>query len=79
MPTEERIKESLIALMDGIKRADAAAISREMAALDRCLNGARGSIHPQLAHFLQNRSYPKALAFLGGDSAIPAGSCGKGS
>ncbi len=23
-----------------------------------------GALHPQLEHFLQNRSYPKALAFL---------------
>jgi len=68
-----------MALMDGIRRADAEVISRETAALDRRLDAARGSIRPQLAHYLQNRSYPKALAFLGGDSAIPAGSCGRGS
>jgi hypothetical protein len=73
---EERIKESLIALMDGIKRADGAAIESGMARLDALLEEGRSSLHPQLAHFLERRSYPKALLFLGGESDIPAGSCG---
>jgi hypothetical protein len=60
---EERIKESLIALIDGIKRSEGAVISREMAALDACLAEARGSLHPQLVHFLERSS----------------GSCGRGS
>jgi hypothetical protein len=73
---EDRIKESLIALMDGIKRADGGAIASQMAMLDGYLEQARGTLHPQLVHFLERRSYPKALLFLGGESAIPAGSCG---
>jgi hypothetical protein len=73
---EERIKESLMALMDGIKRADADVIEKRMALLDRYLAEGRGSLHPQLVHFLERRSYPKALMFLGGESDIPAGSCG---
>ena len=73
---EDRIKESLIALMDGIKRADGGAIASQMAMLDGYLEQARGTLHPQLVHFLERRSYPKALLFLGGESAIPARSCG---
>ena len=73
---EARIKESLIALMDGIKRADGDVIASRMADLDRDLAEGRGSLHPQLVHFLERRSYPKALMFLGGESDIPAGSCG---
>jgi hypothetical protein len=73
---EERIKESLIALMDGIKRADGASIESGMARLDALLEEGRSSLHPQLVHFLERRSYPKALLFLGGASDIPAGSCG---
>jgi hypothetical protein len=73
---EARIKESLIALMDGIKRADGKVIEARMAALDDCLLEARGNLHPQLVHFLERRSYPKALMFLGGESDIPVGSCG---
>jgi hypothetical protein len=73
---EERIKESLIALMDGIKRADAGVITSQMTLLDQYLGEGRGSLHPQLVHFLERRSYPKALMFLGGESDIPVGSCG---
>ena len=62
--------------MDGIKRADGGAIASQMAMLDGYLEQARGTLHPQLVHFLERRSYPKALLFLGGESAIPAGSCG---
>jgi hypothetical protein len=73
---ESRIKESLIALMDGIKRGDGSVISSRMAQLDQHLAEARGTLHPQLVHFLERRSYPKALMFLGGESDIPVGSCG---
>lgn len=73
---EERIKESLIALLDAIKRADGAAIAREVESLDGALGAARGALHPQLVHFLEQRSYAKALLFLGGESDIPVGSCG---
>lgn len=73
---EALIKESLISLLDGIKRADRGSISAGMSRLDDLLEKGRGSLHPQLVHFLEKRSYPKALQFLGGDSAIPAGSCG---
>ena len=73
---EARIKESLIALMDGIRRADGQVIEARMATLDECLSEGRGTLHPQLIHFLERRSYPKALMFLGGESDIPVGSCG---
>jgi len=76
MAMEDRIKESLISLLDGIKRADGARISEGMARLDSLLDSGRGTLHPQLVHFLERRSYPKALQFLGGESDIPAGSCG---
>jgi len=73
---EDRIKESLIILMDSIKRSDGSAIAAQMAALEGYLEQSRGVLHPQLVHFLERRSYPKALMFLGGESDIPAGSCG---
>jgi hypothetical protein len=73
---EQSIKESLTSLMDAIKRGDADGILREAARLEAALAAGRASLHPQLVHFLEQRSYPKALQFLGGDSTIPAGSCG---
>ena len=75
---EPQIKESLVALLDGIKRGDGPVITAEMARLDDFLTQGRatGGLHPQLEHFLGNRSYAKALMFLGGETNIPAGACG---
>jgi len=48
-------------------------IARELDTLDALLAKERRNLHPQLVHFLANRSYAKALAFLGGETAgIPA-------
>ena len=73
---ETQIKDSLIALLDGIKAADGQTIADEMVKLDEYLLRGRAGLHPQLAHFLENRSYAKALMFLGGDTDIPVGACG---
>jgi hypothetical protein len=65
-------------LLEGIKRSDGPVILREMEQLDGWLarGQAAGSLHPQLEHFLEKRSYAKALAFLGGETEIPVGACG---
>lgn len=73
---EAQIKASLISLLAGIKRSDGQMIATEMARLDDFLERGRAALNPQLAHFLENRSYAKALMFLGGDTDIPAGRCG---
>jgi len=73
---ETQIKASLISLLAGIKAADGAVVAAEMARLDELLGRGRAALHPQLAHFLERRSYAKALMFLGGESDIPAGACG---
>jgi hypothetical protein len=73
---EAQIKESLMALMDGIKRADGDAVALQTVRLEGYLEQGRAALHPQLVHFLERRSYPKALMFLGGESDIPVGSCG---
>jgi translation initiation factor 1 len=62
------IKESLISLLTGIKNSDGPAVDRHMRRLDEILAANRGSLHPQLAHFLERRSYAKALTFLGGET-----------
>ncbi len=71
-----QIKETLIALLNGIKAADATVIGRSMASLDEVVATSRPDLHPQLLHFLERRSYAKALQFLGGAADIPAGNCG---
>jgi hypothetical protein len=73
---ETQIKDSLIALLAGIKAADGQVIADEMAKLDDYLLRGRAGLHPQLVHFLENRSYAKALMYLGGDANIPVGVCG---
>ena len=73
---ETQIKDALIALLAGIKAADGQAIADQMARLDDQLARGRHALHPQLVHFLENRSYAKALMFLGGESDIPVGVCG---
>jgi len=65
MTAESQIKQELIALLSGISRADAVAIEGGMTALDGFLQTRRKEVHPQLAHFLERRSYAKALAYLG--------------
>ena len=73
---ETEIKASLQALLSGIKAADGPTIATEMEKLDGYLAAGRTTLHPQLVHFLQNRSYAKAVMFLGGESDIPVGICG---
>ncbi|HEY0946426.1 MAG TPA: hypothetical protein VGD81_14210 [Opitutaceae bacterium] len=73
---ETEIKAALIALLDGIKAANGPVIAAEMARLDGLVARGRAGLHPQLVHFLERRSYAKALMFLEGDSPIPAGICG---
>lgn len=73
---ETQVKASLISLLDGIKRADGPVITAEMEKLDDMLGRGRVDFHPQLVHFLEHRSYAKALMFLGGESDIPVGVCG---
>ena len=60
---EDHIKETLIKIIDAIKRADGEAIASGVASLDRHLELGRARLHPQLVHFLERRSYPKALQF----------------
>ncbi|MBI5767001.1 MAG: hypothetical protein HZA93_04350 [Verrucomicrobia bacterium] len=73
---ETQIKESLTSLLAAIKAADGRAIAAEMAKLDGFVASGRGALHPQLMHFLENRSYAKAHMFLGGEANIPVGVCG---
>ena len=73
---ETEIKSSLIALLAAIKASDGPVVATEMARLDDWLERGRAALHPQLVHFLQNRSYAKAVMFLGGETDIPVGACG---
>jgi len=71
---ESEIHEALMALNAGIAKGDGAAIAAQTARLDGLLAHHRGALRPQLAHFLERRSYAKALAWLGGETPA-AGTC----
>jgi hypothetical protein len=73
---ETQIKTSLQRLLAAIKSSDGQVIADEMVKLDDYVERGRAGLHPQLTHFLQNRSYAKALMFLGGETNIPVGACG---
>ncbi len=82
--TEAKIKAALIRFTAGIKNSDAGAISAALNEVEALLAVHRAELHPQLAHFLEGRSYAKALAWLGGGDeleakpASPPGGCGGG-
>lgn len=75
-PMETQIKDSLITLLDAIKASNGTVVVDQMEKIDRFLNEGRAALHPQLVHFLEKRSYAKAVMFLGGESDIPVGICG---
>lgn len=73
---ETEIKAALITLLDAIKASNAKIVAAEMARLDEFAARGRLTLHPQLLHFLNNRSYAKAAMYLGGATDIPVGACG---
>jgi len=73
---ETQIKHALTALLAAIKAGDGQTVADEMTRLDDFVARGRAGLHPQLIHFLENRSYAKALMFLGGETDIPVGVCG---
>ncbi len=73
---QNEIKTSLTTLMGAIQRSDGAVIAAETIRLDDLLAQGRETLPPRLVHFLQNRSYAKAVMFLDGEGDIPAGVCG---
>ncbi|MBA4136702.1 MAG: hypothetical protein C0518_05235 [Opitutus sp.] len=80
---ESRVKTVLEAFDAAVKAGDGAGISTTLGELDGLLTTHRAELHPQLVHFLEGRSYAKALLWLGGRSefakpASPPGGCGGG-
>ena len=73
---ESQIKESLTRLLGAIKASDGQVVAVEMGKLDEFLDRGRSTLHPQMVHFLQKRSYAQAVMFLGGETDIPVGACG---
>lgn len=79
---EIKIKDALIRFNDAIKNSDGAALSSALNEVEALLTAHRAELSPQLVHFLEGRSYAKALAWLGAGAelavkpASPPGGCG---
>jgi hypothetical protein len=73
--TLDLLKASLIDLVAGMKSADTPKMLQAMEQLDGLVAAHKNELDPRLAHFLERRSYAKALDFLGGADDIPRGTC----
>ena len=73
---ENQIRASLVSLLAGIQAAEGQVVADEMARLEEWVARGRAGLHPQLVHFLENRSYAKALKFLSSETNIPAATTG---
>lgn len=56
--------EALRSVISGVSGSNADALMTAMESLDDILAKSRDRLPPQLCHFLENRSYQKALTFL---------------
>jgi hypothetical protein len=77
----DRIKADLLRFQVAIKASDSPALSTALTELETLLAAHRDELPPQLVHFLEGRSYAKALAWLGAENEFnrpssPPGGCG---
>jgi hypothetical protein len=73
---DAKIHGELVPLLQAVLKPGSATLVEDLTRLDAALERVRADLHPQLVHFLERRSYAKALMFLTGQSDIPAGICG---
>jgi len=70
--SEPKIKAALIRFNEAIKNSDGPGISAALNEVEALLASERASLDPQLRHFLEGRSYAKALAWLGAGEVLDA-------
>ncbi|MBL4574467.1 MAG: hypothetical protein JKY51_00010 [Opitutaceae bacterium] len=58
------ITKPLMVMLSGVSDSNTGALVIAMESLDGILSERRDQLHPQLCHFLENRSYQKALHFI---------------
>ena len=79
--TEAKIKAARIRFNAAITNADGPGISSALNEVEALLAGGRAALDPQLVHFLEGRSYAKALSWLGAGDQLatrpssPPGGC----
>ncbi len=72
----DELRKALTEFMAAAETKDAGKIVAALARITDCQRALGNKAHPQLRHFLENRSYRKALEFIEGETPA-AGSCGK--
>lgn len=75
---QSEIRDCLLSLVESMSTGDGKDMVAGMERLDGLASNSGGLLHPRLMHFLENRSYAKALEFLNGSNAVPRGSCQPG-
>ena len=70
------IKACLIDLTGAINRSDTRTMLASMEQLDGLVRAHGATLDARLAHFLERRSYAKAIDYLGGAEDVPRGKCG---
>ena len=75
-PLLAEIKACLIDLTGAINRSDTRAMLAAMEQLDVLVAAQGAALDARLAHFLGQRSYAKAIDYLGGAGGVPRGNCG---
>ncbi len=79
--TEDKIKAALIRFNAAITNSDGSALSTALNEVEALLASSRAELDPQLVHYLDGRSYAKALAWLGAGDQLasrpssPPGGC----
>ena len=69
---EAKIKAALIRFNKAITNSDGAGLSSALNEVEALLARDRATLDPQLVHFLEGRSYAKALAWLGAGDELAA-------
>ena len=73
-PETAELHRTLKSLMAAIRSGDGETLRRDLVAVDRQREALGEDAPPMLRHYLERRSYEKALAFLeGGDESLEAG------
>ena len=70
--SEPKIKAALIRFNKAITNSDGVELSAALNEVEALLARDRATLHPQLVHFLEGRSYAKALAWLGAGDELSA-------
>ena len=73
---EQRVAGALIDLVEVMTSPDTSRMVASMEKLDAIVASDDGQLHPRVKHFLERRSYAKALAWMQGNSpSAPSGAC----